>query len=273
MRHCPTAIQNDSIGCATRLAQELEECRFRYHAMLKSCRRRMASQPVHRLRVEARRLQGRLELVSAILGRSSVRKLLHAIDGQLRSLGPLRDNQVQIKRLHTMASSIPGLGPMLDRLRRRRRRIVGMAVKRLKAGRFNKQIYAVEEELNALPKSAEADRQHRSCLARSIFGTRQRAQRLLTKAKAGPDELHHARIALKRYRFMLEALSPPGKPRELKRIALELSMLGKVHDLDVLLARVDKSARRNIVAQATAAILRRRLDRQRKALLTKRRGR
>jgi hypothetical protein len=221
-----------------------------------ACRERMTTGRVHKLRKQARHLQVRLELSCVLLDGAAVRQAFQKVTAHLHLLGHLRDTQVQLKRLHSLASGIQGMDPLLENLKDRRNRLANAAIEHLKAPKVDRRLRAVERQLRAMRKSATVEHHRRARLGRVFRAARQRAVAARRRAGTGRAGLHRARIALKRLILMDEVAQSLGRtagPR--KRAKRELQILGEIHDLDVLLARVDKCARRKIVAAETAEAL------------------
>ena len=214
---------------------------------------------MHDLRKEARRLQVRLELSNAVLDDTASRKATRMVVAQLRLLGPLRDTQVQLKRLRAPEGPAPGLHSLLHYLKRRRRHFARKARKQLKKRGLDGRVLAIQANLTVWPRSVGAERQSQLALRRAVSSSWRMVIATRAKAKAGGKGLHRARIALKHYSLISDVLpSPRIVPAAKGRKAMmqRLAMLGDVHDLDVLQVRISKFSRKRAVTLESRIALR-----------------
>ena len=255
------------MNSASLLAKDVAACRLQYLAGLTACRHGMTARRVHRSRAEARRLQVRLILAEVARRGASDGRAIRTVTRQMHALGSLRDIQVQMKCLRGMASRTPGLDRLLKNLKRHERHQAKVTAKRLKAQHLDKRIRAVEALLGTSPRNAVAERRSRIRLASVLSSAHRRAMKLWVQASSGSEKLHRARIALKRYVLMREVFPPRADStraaRELGHITQGMALLGKVHDLDVLLARENEWSRKLGLGAVAASALRIRLVRRR----------
>ena len=256
------------------LRTELTAYRIRYIAGLIASRSKLTARQVHHLREEARRLQVRLELAKDALQDATGSKAIRTVSKQIHALGSLRDIQLQIRRIHELKSGSPGLKPLLVTLRRQACKRAKVAAKRLKVHHLDKRIRLVEAMLAACQENLTTGRQTRVRLARLLSTARRRALGLWGHASSSTKNLHRARIALKRYALIREILPPPSRAtleiRELRRVRKELTLMGKIHDVDILLARIDKSSCRPGRVAAAVVKVHNRLARRRVHLMASR---
>lgn len=216
---------------------------------VRNCQKSPSRGAVHRLRVDARRLQALLD----VLGRATeapskpLRRLARMAGKPLEALADLRDDQVQKRRIAGAPAS-RGMEALLDHVKQRATRHHGRA--RRKLARID------TERAEAL-----AQRVRKGVVRRQGAPTPQeRTLLLLTAVDAAATDLrsrlarlephtsrtlHKLRIALKHFRYIVEiaeevspAIHIASQPtlRSLQR------RLGVVHDADVLLARIDRFA-------------------------------
>jgi hypothetical protein len=258
------------MSSARLLARDLAHVRRRYRAALLSGRKRLSPRRVHDLRANARHLQACLTLTGAVLGNAAGAKALRNVTRLLHRLGPLRDAQVQLKRLRARVPRPPGLAPLRAHLQRRARRLAAATAKRLKAGRLVRRLRALERRLKSWPRNAASERQTRLRLGRALASARCPPPPSWGKLPAENEGLHRVRRALKRNYLMGRILRSfslgPGRS-ELVGMAEKLSVLGEIHDSDVLMARVRSSTRDRVLSSRPAEALRRQLERRRNQLL------
>lgn len=219
------------------------------HAALRShigAARRGTVTGVHQARVATRRLRETVPVAAVHLRGVRRRRLLRALRDMTRALGGVRECDVALEMLRELATSAP---PTLDRvvrqwrreLQARRREARITLVEACDAGRVG--WVALHLDALADARAATADDTWRVRLAEQLDV---RAQRL----RAAVDQagllfvvtpLHEVRIAAKRLRYLLElvgecGLAPVSSP--LARLKKVQDVLGRLHDLDVLLSHL-----------------------------------
>jgi CHAD domain-containing protein len=195
----------------------------------------MTGARIHHLRALARRLRVCLELAFTTLNDPLSKKAVRTVKRHLRFLGSLRDTQVQLKRLAIMSRTLHGLGPVV-RNREREEHRLQKKVKSLRLRRLDGPVRKVESLLRARPDNAATERMSIARLTRFISAAQRQVSVSRTFAAAGPDELHRARIALKRLVLLGEALPTLFRTTVVARMddmRDELTLLGSIHDLDV----------------------------------------
>ena len=219
----------------------------------------MTAKHVHNLRRETRRLQVRLELSNAVLADAVSWKSTRMLTTQLQALGPIRDSQVQLKLIQRMEPNVPDLHSLRVYLKGRRRRLARTARRLIRKRHLGDRILSVQKTLVACPDGTAAERRHRYLICRAVFASRKLAAANLARAKAGSIDLHRARIALKHYALISEVL-PSLSTRTVKNERSELlrrvAVLGHVHDLDVLRARISNAAQKHLVTKKVRNLLR-----------------
>jgi CHAD domain-containing protein len=205
---------------------------------------------IHDARVASRRLDAALDVLLARGPEEKRGDEERALRRLRRSLGRLREREVIAQSLRSLldAASLPAreagellLGRLAKRITRGRRR----AVERIQV--VHKEILALRAaaELKSVP---DTDAMSRGALRWSAI-RRAEAERRLAKALRSQDEddLHEARLAVKKWRYALEVLveasGAPADAEQERVIALQRS-LGSIHDGDVLLDYLRRWSRR-----------------------------
>lgn len=235
-----------SASPAPRLAAELDRHWKRYEWECRRLEREGPSEPaVHDCRVAGRRLMTLLRLVERVAPGSGARGLRRRVRRTFRALARLRDVQVEQALAMERAGQQPVLGGLVRRLHReeaRLRRAAGDAVsprdRRDQARRFT----ALQRHWEQ-PREAEG----RAALPRALHRELRRELRAHAAAVAGrnaavaagdPDSLHLVRVALKKFRYLLEAarrLDGDTHAGPLARAKRWQARLGHLQDLRVLM--------------------------------------
>jgi CHAD domain-containing protein len=200
---------------------------------------------LHQARVASRRLRAALPLVTT--GKKAD-KLARSVRKLTQALGPVRELDVELLILDEMEESGDVPRSAVQRLRvaigDERRLLYSELKARLDGfdlGKLRKR--AVSAARKHEGKSAKARDPKRVEAAR--HRARLRAERVVAAIDeaAGlylPDRLHKVRIAAKKLRYTLELEPGAGAPRgaaRLRTLKTAQDLLGRMHDLEVLIAR------------------------------------
>ena len=218
----------------------------RYRKRLQQCQVRFSEQAVHESRVETRRLLATVELLRAFIPEKDIKKTRRALKHHLDTFDQLRDTQVQLAYVGRMTRTFRAARPFhlwLGKREARFTRETRKAVRHIKTRRLGRRLAAFEKEITRLrgiiPRARafamtfKAIDQAFACVARLC--RRVRAEDTRT--------IHRTRIAFKRFRYMVEALSPLlSLVNDDHRRALRgyQSMMGDVQDVEVLLAAFER---------------------------------
>jgi len=219
-------------------------------------RPREVDERVHDLRVAARRALAVLDAVEPFVGAGAVKPIARRVEKALDRVGPLRDLAVERATLASLRGRAPAplLGAYDARLRRKHERIARKLPKRLRAiGRrtLRRRMQSLKKQLRACGRKADDARDVALHAGREAF-TRLRDARAAIDPH-DPATLHALRIALKRFRYLMEILRPVfpqiDEPviEDLHRLQ---TALGTVHDLDVLTASLAKYVEKHAPARA-----------------------
>ncbi|MFA5204297.1 MAG: CHAD domain-containing protein [Lentisphaeria bacterium] len=218
------------------------------------------AETVHRLRVAARRLRNALALARLWSGRRRFRRLSRRLGRISRAFGALRDLDVQAQFIDRLARREERcLRPVFRRLARRlrgrrRRRASGLAGLLPAAQSLCRQIGAAADRLAAAGPGPAAGKVWQNMLARSVRRRWETYRVAADIAMTAPDAgaLHRWRIATKKLRYRLEALTPAGAVArfapQIARLAELQGHLGDVHDAAVFAAMLAPLAREEAAA-------------------------
>jgi CHAD domain-containing protein len=196
---------------------------------------------LHQARVATRRLRAALPLVAS---GPKAGKVARSVRRLTRALGPIRELDVALLILAELERSgeVPHAG--IERLRasiiEERQRLQTAVRDQIDDFDLDK----LRKRALAAARKHDEGRQPRD--ARSAAITRERAARRARRLAAAienaaglylPDRLHEVRIAVKKLRYTLELGGTVRKPARLRTLRNAQDLLGRMHDLEVLIAR------------------------------------
>lgn len=207
--------------------------------------RKPTGRRVHDLRVALRRTASVVSLVEVLVGGKAQRKLRRRIGKLLRRLGDLRDAHVQRKAVTELARRHPALVEVRRRLAAREKKLearVGGWLADVDMAAWQQRFEIVAAEALLTLSSPLLVERHRVTLLEAVD---RRFSRLIDRRRAldvsDLETVHRMRIAFKRFRYMAEVLQPVlvgmGKA-QLDSMHAFQSMMGEVHDLDLLNRRL-----------------------------------
>ncbi|MGH9254626.1 MAG: CHAD domain-containing protein [Vicinamibacterales bacterium] len=200
---------------------------------------------LHEARVATRRLRERLPLV---LPGSSRRKLVRKVRRLSRALGPARQLDVALQMLDELseagdvpAVAIAKLRQLLSRERQRLYADMSSEVARIDVDKLRRRAVAAARKAQYVTAAARDG---------NVVAAQKRAARRAVRLRAAidnaaglylPGRLHDVRIAVKKLRYALELVRELSGSRAVATIATlkgAQDLLGRVHDLEVLIGRV-----------------------------------
>jgi len=218
----------------------------RYRKQLKRCQRQFSEAAVHKSRVETRRLLATVELLCAFFPERDLKKARRALKDHLDSFDQLRDTQVQLVYVEHLVRKNPAARKFCAWLRKREERFIcesRKAVRKIRTRRLGKRIAGFQSELEALRKHTKPERAF-SMAQGAIRLAFARVAQLCRQVSADDTEtIHRTRIAFKRFRYMVDALSallPAVTDQHRQAMRGYQSMMGDIQDIEVLLATLDK---------------------------------
>jgi CHAD domain-containing protein len=228
------------------LVRSLRQRWKRYRQELKRCQRKCSPKAIHAFRIETRRLLSTLELLGGFLLAGRVEKAQRILKQHRDVFDDLRDTQVQLAAVGSIRRAFPAARPFRTWLREREERFArkaGKNIRKVKTGRLGKLIAPGCEEVEEWLRDS-APRKALAVILRSV----DRAFRRTRQLRARIDErdtltIHRARVAFKRFRYMVEALAEhlPAVTRvRLAAMRQYQTMMGRIQDAEVLLATLDK---------------------------------
>jgi CHAD domain-containing protein len=229
------------------LAETLEERWTSYRKELRRCQEKFSEEAVHELRVATRRLLAQFVLLGCVAPSTGLEKARPMLKRRIAFLGDLRDTQVQLSFIDRHAGSFPELEPLRAWLQSRERRLVKSASKkidRFRTKKLGKWIAAMTEDLATSAGNVRARKQLASAVARATtdaFAEAVKRRRAIDLADLGT--VHQTRVAFKRFRYIMESLSPGLTgltKRQLRALAYYQRRMGIIQDLEVMKRSVER---------------------------------
>jgi CHAD domain-containing protein len=255
------------------LAHSLHSGWKRYCKRLRRCQKSFSEEAVHQSRVETRRLISTVELLGAFIPERKIKKARRALKEHLDTFDELRDTQVQLDYVRRLKHTFSAARAFRDWLKKREARFTRQtrkSVKRIKNRRTGRRIAAFEKEISRLKKCRSRAAAYNTVL-NEMSQTFARVARLCRRVEAGDTEtIHRTRVAFKRFRYMVEGLSPllPAVTHEHRRAMHGYqSMMGDIQDVEVLIAALEKFLAKHRVDVKPARGLREELLRRRRWLV------
>ncbi len=260
-------------GVLQHLGDSLNTQWRRYRKRLRRCQEQFSKDAVHDVRVETRRLLSTIELLGAFIPERDIQKVRRALKHHLDTFDQLRDTQVQLGYVGRMAGAFPDAHAFYDWLRKREARFTRetrKAVKHIKTKRPGQCLAAFEKEIRRQRKLITRERAFAIVLRDINRAFAQVAHRCRLVRADDTRTIHRTRIAFKRFRYMVEALSPllPVVTEDHRRALRGYQcMMGDIQDMEVLLAALDKFVQKEEVNTASARRLKKELVRWRRMLI------
>jgi CHAD domain-containing protein len=196
---------------------------------------------VHRLRVAARRVLVCIELVRT-LAIGFDRQTLRALRKLLHALSPLRDVQVQIRALESRSLDGSAILAVRKKLRRKQdklRSAVARRIEKFDVSALRREVKHVEAALSAASRTSDGSPVIKAVLLGEIGRRCLELDRRWRKVRNDDQRsIHQARLALKKYRYAVEAirpLLPRSSAGNLRTAKALLDVAGRLHDDEVLI--------------------------------------
>ncbi|HPA72731.1 MAG TPA: CHAD domain-containing protein, partial [Spirochaetota bacterium] len=261
------------------IRDSLDERYAKFCAELANCRHTPSLDAVHDLRVSIRRLNAVLVKIEQFTPTVMVNQCARELKLLMKPLGKLRDVHVQVEWIvKTFPKIGPGLNEYLKKLWSKERRLTKKITAML-ADYSPSECAALHRDVMLLTVADDEGKfpaAGRELLDR-LFADLD-AMKGGASARDNAAHLHAMRIALKKYRYTVEILKPAlgeGAGKLLKRMHALQTLLGDIHDFDVLIAKTLKFSRekeRTVYETANMKNALRKLRRQRREMNTRLQG-
>lgn len=229
----------------TFLAARLRKSMRRHGRLRRDCAKNVTNGSLHQLRIETRRQLALVVLAGAVCG-VAIDSVRRSLKPYLRATGKLRDAQVQIELVNELIVAHPELRKFRKRLGRdvnRRHRETERKLRRAS----KKRPKGIRSLLRKVSET-EDFRVAGAAIERALRTAYQEAFDLGVNAPMGGEPLHRARVALKSFRYMIEALRgavPAVIAAWSEELHRQQRLMGTFHDLELLAARLDNYVMRH----------------------------
>lgn len=257
------------------LLEAYDRRRDDYREQFEVCRGEFSEEAVHDLRVAARRVLAVYDVLRDLEPQPAVQNARRDLKDQLDQLDDLRDSQVMLVELTETAPHLPEVIEFQPYLEKREKRLLRAARKEIRASKPS-DLRRRSEKIRRLVVKKNGGKYTAGRLLQAADNAYARAVQVYKQNLAkNPSQIHQARIAFKRFRYMAEIVWPlvPGTPEsQLKKMQDYQSMMGEIGDLAIFLSALadfaeEKKGSRNLpavrrhfekrYAEAVAAFLRR----------------
>lgn len=228
----------------------LAESIRRHEKAMRRCRKRLSEKSVHKLRIETRRLLAQLEMLRSLIPGRTFRKGQRGLKKQLRASTFLRDAQVQLAQVRRRLPERPELETICRHLKRNEQCLRRLAKKKLKGGgKLLRRLKMIGNGAAWDLRTPDSARRHREAVRQALRNASGRLAEFRGNPPLDSEGIHRLRVALKKFRYMVESL--PGElsvltPEEIRLIRSHLDLTGEMHDLELLTARLKRIATKTI---------------------------
>lgn len=228
----------------TVLLRALDERWNKYRSEFKTCRNEFSEEAVHDLRVSARRLLAVFNLLRSIVHHARIQKIRRTLKDQLDDLDDLRDVQVLIADISEFVHELSEFENFRAYLQKKEKKFLREARKLIQSHKldaFEKRVERTRKLVEELPKR-NFDEQ--------LLESLDEAFTRVTQYYVGVDAektitIHKLRIALKKFRYMIEIANPLFKnfPLEnFQRMHDYQGAMGDIQDMEIAIEQLDDFA-------------------------------
>ena len=206
---------------------------------------------LHKTRVASRRIREALPVVGVSASPAKVKKLNRKMRELTRSLGPIRELDVELDLLDDESKTDGVSGRAIEMVRRevasRRQALRRDLAENAPIGDLKKLIRKLERigkvDAHKGKKGRKQEAQWRGVLAARLLRRAKTLRAALDDAGSlyAPERIHNVRIAVKKLRYALEIAHDAGLARagiHVRMLKRQQERLGRLHDLESLLRHV-----------------------------------
>lgn len=227
-----------------------------FQVRFKLYRHEPSEESVHDLRVASRRFLSVIELLRGVAPHPRLQRMRKYFKDQLNSYDELHDTQVMMVEIEEVLEDFPEMEPFLIYLEKREKRLMRAAEKKadlLQLGNLRKRVGSIVKDIQILAeKDPQLDEHILRVVDDAYLLVKDRSE-LLDRSQVAT--IHRLRIAFKKFRYLIEIVFPilPGFPEGLFEVMHDLqTVMGEIHDIEVLLTSVDEYAESQKEFQAEA---------------------
>jgi CHAD domain-containing protein len=252
-------------GFANHLAEQVGRLRRRCRKRLARCRKDLSEPAVHDLRIETRRMLALLDLLRVLDAGGPLKKLRKTIKRRLDAFDELRDTHVHLALLKQYWKRFPEsrkCGPLLWRREVQLTGALQSALRNTDPDHVERRLKTLEKHLHEIPSLSRL-----SLLAALNKAFREVTTRRRRLRHPRARTIHRLRVAFKHYRYMSElmhGLLPGIRAETCRRMQAYQARMGRIQDVEALLAWLRGALANGRLARADARGLRRELWRRRR---------
>jgi CHAD domain-containing protein len=209
---------------------------------IRRCRRRCSEPAVHDLRVATRRLIAALDLLQTIALSGSVEKTHRQFRRVLKTMGPLRDTQVQLLRVKEMLPGFSSLEQFHTVLMLRERRVLKQIAQRLmKVNQIQLRTNFTQclVHMRRLFRNPQVRGAVDTALVGALAAAYARVASMRNQiGRRDPAAVHKMRVAFKKFRYVSEIVEPGVDRNVRKAMNAYQTTMGDLHDVEVLMENV-----------------------------------
>ena len=226
------------------LIEILEKRWIRFRKELKKAQKSYSERSVHDVRVASRRLLSALDVIESWTQVKKIKTARKELKQILKTFSPVRDAHVQQIVLRDLGRTSPAVRRLIDHLQTQEKKRIRKSVKRirsLKPTATRKLMKGIRQWSGLIAFAGSANLNgNLAALARRSLAAQFIKVGALCRAVNRRDvqTLHQMRIAFKKYRYTAEFLRPflpRGADQLMKRMHDYQTVLGDIHDLEVLI--------------------------------------
>jgi CHAD domain-containing protein len=205
----------------------------------KKARRNPSERSIHALRVSSRRLLASIELLRAMSGAKEISNLRRDVKGVLKTLGPLRDVQVEIQHASQLepTASLARFQRTLERRESRRLKVIDQLFERCGKRHLTAEVKSARDVASQLQQEFR-----QSDVIASLNRVLRMRRNEFLAAKKGltafdEEDLHRVRLAAKKLRYAQEAVGlivGGSAKRKGPQVAALQQTLGEIRDIQLL---------------------------------------
>jgi len=194
------------------LVSSLDHRWEKFEYQLRRCQRNCSESAVHDLRVATRRLLAIVDIQGILSEYGSEGTVRRDLKRAFRELGPLRDVQVQIKRLENIRDQFPELEQFHATLLLRERRLlkkIGRIVRTVRVRSVELRLGDMRRHVLSLLGEGTRNQAAREVVVGAVAAAFFRASALLDAVNESDlQTIHLLRIAFKKFRYLTEVFQP-----------------------------------------------------------------
>ncbi|MBI2603478.1 MAG: CHAD domain-containing protein [Deltaproteobacteria bacterium] len=210
------------------------------------CQQKYSEKSIHDLRVSLRRINAILTILSSVLNVQKAKKLKKKLSKLLKGFSDLRDLQVQILSVSSLLPHFGKLEKFQNHLLERERKMIKRISKDMRKSSVDAELKVLKALSGDLDRPSHDISGQKKLKAQLYNHVESRFARVMVLTQMVDPEkietIHRVRLAFKKYRYAVEALNNifSFSKSTLKEMHDFQTIMGEIHDLDVLQGTIDE---------------------------------